>query len=419
VTCPACQADNDEQAATCFACGRSLGPSPSSVRLGSVVAGRYEILALLGRGGMGVVYKAHDRTLDETVALKLLRLEVAGDPGMAQRFRSEIKLARKVRHENVCGIHEYGEADRQRYIAMEYVEGVNLRDRLQEPGGIGHPEAFELSIQAAHGLQAIHEAGIIHRDLKPSNIMRDAHGFVRLMDFGIAKRQGSDATIDGRVSGTPEYMSPEQARGKPLDPRSDIYTLAVVVYELFAGQVPFRADTPVGTALKHLHEPPPLSGPRAARLPEPLLPVLRKALAKQPAERHATARDLALALAQARDAAGIEPLAPRSSAIPGPAAVTQRLAPAGSDPDQPTRVELETLEPGVTATQGGLATVTELEVPAPASPTQALPPASRADRRLALAGAAVLLGALIVWALIRSPGRPPASSPTPVAVAPV
>ena len=179
----------------------------------------------------------------------MLRPEVAGRAEMAQRFRSEIKLARKVRHENVCGIHEYGQDGARRYIAMEFVDGVNLRQLVREGKGLARREAFDLSIQAAHGLQAIHDAGIIHRDLKASNIMRDSQGLVRLMDFGIAKQHGADVTLHGTISGTPDYMSPEQASGQPLDYRSDIYALAVVVYELFTGKVPFKADTPVRTAL--------------------------------------------------------------------------------------------------------------------------------------------------------------------------
>lgn len=422
VTCPACRAENDEQATNCFSCSASLGPSPSSVSLGSVIAARYEILALLGRGGMGVVYKAHDRTLDETVALKLLRPEVAGRPEMAQRFRSEIKLARKVRHENVCGIHEYGEDGRQHYIAMEFVEGVNLRDLLREHGGLTQREAFDLSIQAVQGLQAIHDAGIIHRDLKPSNIMRDSQGFVRLMDFGIAKRQGSDATIDGRVSGTPEYMSPEQARGKPLDHRSDIYALAIVIYELFTGQVPFRADTPVATALKHLHEPPPLSGPKAQRLPASLVPVLRKALAKQPAERYATAQEMAMALQEARTAAGFEPPPSREPGVHRASASPLALALAKPDPEAagPTLVDLDTFESGVTATQVGRATVTELQSPAGFRPAPRAP-TPRAATRLhggpALLGATLLLiGLLGAWLLGIPHTGAPVPSPTPAPV---
>src|SRR5688572_2255051 len=250
---------------------------------------------------MGMVYKAHDRVLDDTVAIKVLRSDVASEPEMARRFRSEIRLARKVRHRNVCGIHEYGEDGALRFIAMEFIEGVDLRHVLTRSGAPLPEEAFEISIQLAQGLHAIHEAGIIHRDLKTPNIMRDARGHVRLMDFGIAKQAGEAAgpavTALGMIVGTPEYMSPEQARGEKVDFRSDLYALGVVLFEIFTGQVPFRAETPIATIFKHLQEAPPIE---EAALPAALKPVLRRALAKSPADRYATAADLVAALEHAR-----------------------------------------------------------------------------------------------------------------------
>jgi serine/threonine-protein kinase len=263
---------------------------------------RYEIKGPLGRGGMGMVYRAHDRTLDEMVAIKILRPDFALDPRMAERFKSEIKLARRVRHRNVCAIHDYGEDKGLLYISMELVEGMDLKSLLREKGALPPYEAYEVAIQAAEGLQAVHEAGIIHRDLKTPNIMRDAQGVARLMDFGVAKRHGAQGTptLTGHVLGTAEYMSPEQAHGEKVDFRTDIYSLGVVIYEVFTGQVPFRGETPLSTILKHLHDPPPLDGPRAAALPPSLKPVLHKALAKEPAYRYPTAAALAEALRQAR-----------------------------------------------------------------------------------------------------------------------
>src|SRR5262249_31127962 len=159
---------------------------------------------------------------------------------------------------NVCGIHEYGDDGALRYIAMEFIDGVDLRKLLVERGPMPAAEAFDACIHTAEGLQAIHEAGIVHRDLKTANLMRDAHGVVRLMDFGIAKQVGGDvtpggATATGLVMGTPEYMSPEQARGgKEIDHRSDIYALGVVAFELFTGSLPFRGETPLIILLKQL-----------------------------------------------------------------------------------------------------------------------------------------------------------------------
>jgi serine/threonine-protein kinase len=251
---------------------------------------------------MGMVYKAHDRTLDETVAIKILRPDFAEDPKMADRFKSEIKLARRVRHKNVCTIHDYGQDKGLLYISMELVEGVDLKKILREKGALPPDEAYEVAIQMAEGLQAVHEAGIIHRDLKTPNIMRDAQGVARLMDFGVAKRHGAEGTMTatGHIVGTPEYMSPEQAQGQKVDFRSDIYALGVVIYEMFTGQVPFRGETPISTILKHLHDPPPLDGAQARTIPPALKPVLRKALAKDPVYRYPTAAALAEALRQAR-----------------------------------------------------------------------------------------------------------------------
>jgi serine/threonine-protein kinase len=304
MTCPDCQSPNDEAAEVCFTCGKRLVTAPTAITRGTLVAERYEVLSPLGRGGMGVVYKAHDRILDETVAVKVLRADVAKDPEGARRFRSEIKLARNIRHRNVCAIHEYGESGGLRFIAMELVDGVDLRRQIQQRGALAEPEAFEVAIQAAEGLQAIHRAGIIHRDLKTANIMRDASGRVRVMDFGIAKRHGTESTLGGRVVGTPEYMSPEQARGHKIDFRSDIYAMGVVIYEMFTGRVPFQGDTPIATILMHLNEPPPWEPQGAPPLPPRLVPVLRQALAKTPDERFRTAGALAAALVSARAAAG-------------------------------------------------------------------------------------------------------------------
>lgn len=267
------------------------------------MAERYEVRKLLGKGGMGVVYECYDRTLEEPVALKVLRADLAANPDLARRFRSEIKLARRVRHRNVCGIHEYGEAGPVSFIVMELVEGKDLRHLLRERGALPPQAAFDIAAQVADGLDAIHRAGIIHRDLKAPNLMRSPDGTVRLMDFGIAKQfgaHGTSATATGQVLGTPEYMSPEQGRGEKIDHRTDLYSLGVVIFELFTGRVPFQGDTPLATIFKHIQEPPPLEGGERP-LPPSLVPILRRALAKDPDDRQSSAADLA---AELRAAAG-------------------------------------------------------------------------------------------------------------------
>jgi serine/threonine protein kinase len=301
--CPSCKALNDDSAEACFTCGRAL----SALTQGSVIASRYEVLSPLGKGGMGMVYKAHDRMLDETVAIKVLRAEFANTAEMLKRFKHEIKLARKVSHRNVCRIHEFGEDGGVRYISMEFVEGTDIKQLAREKGGfLDTEEAFDVAIQAADGLQAIHDVDIIHRDLKTANIMRDPTGRVRLMDFGIAKIEGGDRstgggglTTTGQIMGTPEYMSPEQCQGEKIDHRSDIYALGVVVYEIFTGTVPFRGDTPVATLFKHIQEPVPFEGAVPARIPAAAVPVLRKALAKNRADRYASSAEMAEALRKA------------------------------------------------------------------------------------------------------------------------
>ena len=292
--CPACGAENDEPAEVCFHCRALL----TAVTRGAVLGGRYEILSPLGRGGMGAVYRARDRVLEEDVAVKVLRADVAGTEERARRFRSEIKLARRVSHWNVCRIHEYGEDGPLRFISMELVEGETLKDLLRRRGALPTAEAFAVAIQVAEGLSAVHQAGVVHRDLKSANIMIDGGGRSRLMDFGIAKHEAdAGSAASGYVVGSPEYMSPEQARGVPVDARSDLYALGVVVFEAFTGEVPFRADTPVGTLLLHLEASPPVE---SASIPPPLRPVLRRALAKEPSERFGSAREMAGALEAAR-----------------------------------------------------------------------------------------------------------------------
>jgi serine/threonine-protein kinase len=280
--CPSCQSDNDDAAEVCFHCRAVL----SAVTRGTVIASRYRVVAPLGRGGMGAVYRAHDEVLDDEVALKILRPEVAGTPEMAARFRSEIKLARKVSHWNVCRIHEYGEDGGLQYISMELITRATLKDRLRA-GPLPPDKAFDVSIQIAEGLAAIHKVGIIHRDLKSPNVMIDDEGTAKVMDFGIAKpaSAGTDGASTGYVLGSPEYMSPEQARGRRADFRSDLYSLGSWCSRPSPGACRFAGD-----ASRDLDDA--RRGAAADRrsslaLPPALLPVLRSALAKDPAARFA------------------------------------------------------------------------------------------------------------------------------------
>jgi len=426
--CPSCGAENEAASETCFTCGAPVVVSPSDLIQGSVVASRYEIVRLLGKGGMGMVFLAHDRVLDEVVALKTLRPDIAREPAVARRFLSEIKLARRARHENVCGIHEYGEDGGLRFIAMEYIEGIDLRRLLRERGRLPPMEAFEVVIQVAQGLQAIHEAGVIHRDLKAPNIMRDAKGVVRLMDFGIAKRSEADVTLGGQVLGTPEYMSPEQARGEKVTFKTDLYALGIVIYEIFTGHVPFHGDTPVATILKQLNEPPPLDG--AANLPPEIVLVLRQALAKDPAARQASAHEIVEALQEAREAYILRGGA--DLAAQWPSHVREALA------DLPTSVigeEETSTHPGATPTPAP-SPLASLLPDNGEGETEVVPPEESARLARALAGsaqprrpwrrplwtvsalAAVAVGGLVAVLGILGPASPPLTT-TPSSTTPI
>lgn len=277
-----------------------------SIRSGSLIGGRYEILDTLGEGGMATVFRARDRALDVSVALKILKASPSRDPELARRFKQEIKLARLVRHRNVCGIHEYGEDGDILYISMELVDGKDLRQLLRAGGPFVWEQAYDVAIQIAEGLEAIHEAGVIHRDLKPANITRDTRGLVRLMDFGIAKVWGEDseggATGTGRVVGSPQYMSPEQVRGGILDFRSDLYAMGLVVYELFTGRGPFRGDTPVEAMMARLEEEPDWGALAIRQIPKAALPILRRVLAREPSSRYPGCAEILTDLRRARGA---------------------------------------------------------------------------------------------------------------------
>lgn len=295
--------------------------------VGSVLAARYELKSVLGKGGMGLVYKAWDRLLEEEVAIKVLRTDLTPDINAAKRFRSEIKLARRVSHPNICRIHDYGEEGPLGYISMEILSGQDLAKRLSTlPEGLPSDEALSSLLQIAEGLQAIHDVGVLHRDLKPANAIRDERGVIRLMDFGIAKELVSQsATGTGQTLGTPEYMSPEQCRGEDLDFPSDVYALAIVGYELFTGTLPLRGATHVATIFKQLQENPSFDGPVGSRIPRTIVPVLAKALSKEPGQRYPSAREFADALRQASEA----------SAMPTSAIVIDRAAVVTPPPSGP------------------------------------------------------------------------------------
>jgi serine/threonine-protein kinase len=289
-----------------------------NVPVGHVLGARYTVTGPLGRGGMGMVFRARDAVTGRDVAVKVLSQEWAARKEMRDRFASEMVLAQKVRHRNVCRVLDCGEDGHRRYVVTELIDGIDLKKLLLASRGLPAEHAFEGAIQVARGLQAIHDAGIVHRDVKSPNILVDRRGRFRLLDFDLAEHveDAARGMRGGQVHGTPEYMSPEQARGAAVGFASDVYSLGVVIYEMFTGEVPFRGGTAAETARKQVEESPPLTGPGAARLPPPLLPVLRKCLEKNPERRFPRARSLVEALRFTRSALGFADIAPESQ--PGP-----------------------------------------------------------------------------------------------------
>ena len=253
---------------------------------GATFAG-YRVESLVGRGGMGVVYRATDTSLDRTVALKLIAPELAEDPRLRARFLKEQRLAASLEHPSVVPIYEAGERDGQLFLAMRFIEGSDLKTAIHRDGGLAPERSLAILAQIADALDAAHRRGLVHRDVKPGNILIDEDGHAYLTDFGITKRVGAASTDTGHVLGTLDYLAPEQIRGEPIDGRTDCYALACVLYECVAGAPPFHRDTEAETMWAHLQEsPPPLPGYPA------LDPVLRKALAKDKGERHATCVEL-------------------------------------------------------------------------------------------------------------------------------
>jgi serine/threonine-protein kinase len=265
---------------------------------GSTFAGRYQIIEELGKGGMGKVYRVLDKRLNEEVALKLIKPEIASDKETIERFSNELKLARRISHRNVGRMYELMEAEGTYFITMEYVPGQDLRRLIRQTGQLTTGKAISIARQVCEGLSEAHGLGVVHRDLKPGNILIDRDGNAKIMDFGIARSiSAKGITGAGLMIGTPEYMSPEQTEAKEVDYRSDIYSLGIILYEMATGRVPFEGDTALSIAIKHKTEIP--KDPREfnPQIPEELSRLILKCMEKEKAKRYQRVDEILSALA--------------------------------------------------------------------------------------------------------------------------
>jgi predicted Ser/Thr protein kinase len=320
--CPQCQAENQADSRFCHKCATPLqidkgGPidrtltlefSPAALARGTLFAGRYEVIEELGRGGMGRVYKVYDQKIGEAVALKIIHPEISLNQKAIDRFRNELRFARKIGHRYVGRMFDLGEDGGRFYITMEYVEGEDLKSFIRRSGQLAPTKAVSLARQVCEGLAEAHRLGIIHRDLKPQNIMIDREGNARIMDFGIARFSQADGlTGSGVLVGTPEYMSPEQADTTEVDKRADLYALGVILYEMVTGRVPFAGETPFAVLVKHKQEPPQNPQESNPLVSEAMTRIILKCLAKDRTARYQSAEEILEDLAAVeRDLPGTE-----------------------------------------------------------------------------------------------------------------
>jgi serine/threonine protein kinase/tetratricopeptide (TPR) repeat protein len=327
--CPICQFDNPADTVFCAKCGteidervseseesgpsaknsnlrigakgtdpkisvtRTLETTPKGLGKGELFAGRFELIEELGSGGMGKVYRAFDKKIGEEVAIKLLHPEIALDERTIDRFRNEIKLARRITHKNVCRLHELHEEGKTLFITMEYVSGQDLKGLILERRALTTGQAISIAKQVAEGMAEAHDLGVVHRDLKPQNIMVDKEGLAKIMDFGIARSLRTlGMTAEGMIIGTPEYMAPEQVEGRDADQRTDIYALGAILFEMVTGRPPFEGDSPLSVAYKHKNETPIPPRELNSQIPEPFNQLILRCLEKDKENRYQSSDEL-------------------------------------------------------------------------------------------------------------------------------
>ncbi|HEY2233450.1 MAG TPA: protein kinase, partial [Candidatus Angelobacter sp.] len=293
---------------------RAVSGTSNILEVGQVLGGRFEILEMLGIGGMGAVYKAHDRDIDRVIALKCIRPELAKDPEIAQRFTQELLLARQIAHKNVIRIFDVRDSGGLKFITMEYVEGRDLSSLVESKGKLTIAESVSIVMQICSGLSCAHAEGVVHRDLKPSNIMVEPSGRVVVMDFGLARADNiGQMTQTGAVIGTYQYMSPEQAKGAKADARSDIFTVGIILYELLTGKSPYAADGAMASLLKRTQEAALPASQVDPAVPRQLSGIVAKCLERDVTKRYQTVDDLLSDLKAFNGGSVVLPSAPRIS----------------------------------------------------------------------------------------------------------
>ncbi|HEY6003655.1 MAG TPA: protein kinase, partial [Anaeromyxobacter sp.] len=343
VTCPSCghRAEQDSGPLNfCPDCGADLrAPEPSGANalLQKVIADRYRLLALIGEGGMGAVYKAEHIRMGKALALKILRPDFAREEGAVERFRAEAQIVSRLSHPHTIAVFDFGEIEDGSgfYLAMEYVPGKDLAAVLRDGGPLPEARVARIGAQILGSLAEAHDAGIVHRDIKPGNVMlmptRSGDDFVKVLDFGIAKLRDEGSAAEGApanaaaIVGTPNYLAPEQARGEPIDGRSDLYAVGCLLYELASGRPPFQAGTAMAVVSAHLREAPPPLGDLAPGVSKRFAEVIHRALAKKPQDRHADADAMGealLALAEPADAKRLR--RPTSAKVTGALEIASR-----------------------------------------------------------------------------------------------
>jgi len=398
-TCPLCKFDNPAETKFCSNCGAPIqadGKIPESstrtMRMpaagkageaapGSLFGGRYKILEILGKGGMGIVYKVLDTDIDEILALKLIKPEIASDEDLVRRFRNELKIARTITHKNVCRMHDLRKTKDTFYITMEFVQGEDLKNVLRKTGSMGPGQAISIARQIGEGLAEAHRLGIIHRDLKPQNIIIDPAGQAHIMDFGIARSMRADmVTQTGVMIGTPEYMSPEQVEGHDVDKRTDIYALGIIIFEMLTARVPFEGKTAIATAIMQQNQPPPDPKTLNPSVPDPLKAVILHCMEKHKEQRYPSVEDLIADLSRIEQGLPVE---------------ARVAAPGAGAPYAGSVAGAATAVPAATAGGASVATVLPpIEKPAPSPLKKFLVPGLAA------------IAAIAVILLIINPFRP-------------